>query len=270
MLPGLSLDASVRALGRHYQAAAQSASRLSSGLRIQRSGDDPAGLGFSESLRAQERGQAQAVANLQDGMHFLRIGLDGLTAVNDVLQRMREIAVQASNGTNTQQARDALTIEWGQNLNALADARAVAAQARLDFTLPAGQRVLTLQAGPNSGMTLVVSYENLRTAMVGAIATLTPLTPDMAGALTAVDASLTAVLNEEASLGADYNRIEAAIAFTMEAREKTAASGSLVRDADMAADVAALIKSTLLKDGATRITKMHMINRQSAARLLGV
>ena len=270
MLSGITVDTSVRALGRHLEAAALSASRLSSGLRIQRASDDPAGLGLSESLRAQERGQAQATANLQDAMHFLRIGLDGLTAVNDVLQRLREIAVRARSGTTTQQARDALTIEWAQNINSLVDAQAVAAQARLDFSAPAGLRVLTIQAGPDSGMTLVVSYENLRTALLGALATLTPLTPNMAGALTAVDASLTAVLNEETSLGADYNRIEFALAASMQAHERMAASGSLVRDADMATEVTALVKATLLKDGATRITKTHKIYRQAAARLLGL
>jgi flagellin len=270
MLPGITVDAGVRALERHSRAAALSAARLSSGLRIQRSSHDPGGLALSEKMRAQERGHAQAAANIQDAMSFLRIGLDGLTSVNDILQRMREIAVQARNGTNDATALTALGIEWGQNVNALMDARAIAAQARLDFAKPPGQRQITVQAGPDSGMTMVISYENLRTALVGTIASLGAIAPNAATAITAVDTGLKAILREEANLGAHYNRLEAALAETLEAREMTAGAGSLMRDADMAADATALVKASLFAGGAARITRTHEIQRESATRLLGL
>src|ERR687886_77540 len=93
---------------------AKSVEKLSSGLRINRAGDDAAGLSISEKMRAQIRGLAQASRNAQDGISMIQTAEGGLNEVHSILQRMRELGVQASNDTLTQDDRNAISVELGQ------------------------------------------------------------------------------------------------------------------------------------------------------------
>lgn len=269
MLPGLSVNMGVRAIAHQGDAIAKSAARLSSGLRIRNAADDAGGIGVSEALRAKQRGLRQAAHNISDAMNFLRIGLDGLTVVNDVLQRMRELAVQARNGTVSATEQTSIQAEWTECVNALTQARAVAAQARLDFSLPFGLRQVTLQVGADNGETLVVSYENLRTAVVTSIATLTLTAPNAATSITAVDTSIDSIVAQECDLGAIYNRLEKMLDSTMQTIEEISSAESRIRDADMADEMTALTRANVLQSSAVSVTKMHNISRAAAQQLLG-
>lgn len=269
MLPGMSVNVGVRALGYQSEAVARSTARLSAGLRIQNARDDASGLAISEIMRGQVRGDRVAARNLSEAMNFLQLGLDGLVVVNDVLQRMRELAVQARNGTVSTSGQASIQAEWTECVNALTQARAIAAEARLDFSLPFGQRAITVQVGADSGEILTVSYENLRTAMVTSIATLTLTAPSAATSITAVDTAINSITAQEADLGAIHNRLGVMLESTLTKIAEMSGSESRIRDADVATELTALTRANLLQTGAVRVAEMHNISRRAVLTLLG-
>src|ERR671928_1008701 len=124
---GMRINTNIEAFNaqRNLQATgttyAKSVEKLSSGLRINRAGDDAAGLSISEKLRGQTRGLAQAQRNAQDGISLIQTGEGALNETHTILQRMNELAVQASNGTNNQQNQQAITAELSQLSSAITD-----------------------------------------------------------------------------------------------------------------------------------------------------
>lgn len=143
--------------------------RLSSGLRINRAGDDAAGLAISESLRSQIRGQNQAVRNASDGLSLIGTTESAIGAYTDLLQRLRELAVQSANDTNSainRQALDAEAIQIVQEMTRIASTVEFNGTKLLDGTFTSKQ----LQVGANVNETMTINTGDLRTSIIGAVA----------------------------------------------------------------------------------------------------
>jgi flagellin len=162
----LSLDTStLRHVQQQTTQLAKSLEVLSSGSRVSRAQDDAAGLAIAERLRAQVIGTNQAARNIQDAISVLRIGIDGVQGVIQPLQRIRELAVQAANGTNGQPQLQAIQAEIDSVKQLVVQAYQLAQQSNLDISMPSGSRILQFQVGANAGETLTLDYTGLRDTM---------------------------------------------------------------------------------------------------------
>jgi len=232
--------------------------RLSSGLRINSAKDDAAGLAIANRMDSQARGMNVAIRNSMDGISLAQTAEGGLGKVSDMLQRMRELAVQSSNATNTSTDRDSLNNEFRQ----LAD--------EIDRTLNAtkfnGQSILSAGAGAQvfqigsdntSYDQLSVTTQNMATAanITAVTATTGVISGTTGGAaqamISAIDLALTSVNSERSTYGAVQNRFEAIIANLQVASENQTAAKSRIMDADFAAETAALTRTQILQQAGT-------------------
>ena len=143
--------------------SAKSMEKLSSGLRINRAGDDAAGLSISEKMRAQIRGLEQASTNAQDGISMIQTAEGALNETHNILQRMRELSVQAANDTNVDKDREAIKSELDQlssEITRIAENTEFNKQNMFDGTVG----TVTFQVGANNGQTMTVGFENMDAA----------------------------------------------------------------------------------------------------------
>ncbi len=246
---------------------AKSIEKLSSGLRINRAGDDAAGLSISEKLRAQVRGLNQAIRNAQDGISLIQTAEGALNEVHSILQRMRELAVQAANDTLSADDRAAVASEVSalrDEINRIATTTQFNGKVLLDGTY--ASTGITLQIGANAGQTVSVTIADMRATAVGTVAG-GPASLDAAvtafvggpNATTAsdlmnsVDKAITDVSSTRSSLGAYQNRLEHTIANLGVAAENLAASESRIRDVDMAAETVNFTKTSILQQAGVAI-----------------
>lgn len=232
--------------------------RLSSGLRINSAKDDAAGLAIANRMDSQARGMNVAIRNSMDGISLAQTAEGGLGKVSDMLGRMRELAVQSSNATNTSTDRDSLNNEFRQ----LAD--------EIDRTLNAtkfnGQAILSsaagsqiFQIGPDatSSDQLSIGTTNMATAtnVVAVTATTGVISGTTGGSamamISAIDLALATVNSERSTYGAVQNRFEAIIANLQVASENQTAAKSRILDADYAAETAALTRTQILQQAGT-------------------
>lgn len=144
--------------------------KLSSGLRINHASDDAAGLQIADNLTSQVRGDAQAAQNAQQAINIMNIAQDGTAGMLPILQRMRELVVQAANDTNTPQDRQNIQDELDSIRNSICDAYLVARNARIDLNgANPINRILTFQVGANQGQTIQVDFNPLRNVLGPAI-----------------------------------------------------------------------------------------------------
>lgn len=221
--------------------------RLSSGLRVNSAADDAAGLGISERLRSQIRGLEQANRNIQDGISLLQTMEAALDTVQTILQRAREIAVQYNNGTYDWNDKDAMSLE----LVALSDEIA-----RIEGTasfngimlLQDATASITLQVGANDGEVIMVSLVDLFGAGLNLVRPITFFTlPWLPADIAGFDAHIADVAAARGRLGAQVNRLEYALNANQAAQENLMAAESRIRDADMAAEVAAMTKQQIIQ-----------------------
>ena len=255
----VSLNAQ-RNLSTSQTSLATAMQRLSSGLRVNSAKDDAAGLAIAERMNTQMRGMNVAMRNANDGISMAQVGEGALGKVSDMLQRMRELAVQAANGTNTPTDRNSLNDEF------LALARE--AQRTLGGTQFNGQNILAttltsmFQVGANTSATLdqitVSAFDWTQSATittaVGAAVGTDPTTV-IAGtdgsfalaAIAGIDQAIDAINAQRAAFGAVQNRFENVIANLMVAAENQSAARSRIMDADYAAETAALSRAQILQ-----------------------
>jgi flagellin len=230
---------------------AKSLEKLSSGFRINRAADDAAGLSISEGLRAQISGLKVAQRNAQDGISVVQTAEGALNETHSILQRMRELAVQAANeGAADTNARDAAELEvtqLGNELTRISDTTKYGNTKLLDGTFNG-----TFQIGANAGESLALgvtqdfdatalSVNNLDfTAAGGASA-----------AISTIDAAIKTVSVQRATLGAIQNRFEHTIANLSIATENLSASESRIRDTDMAQEMVSFTRSQILTQAGT-------------------
>ncbi len=229
----------------------KSLEKLSSGFRINRAADDAAGLSISEGLRAQVGGLKMAVRNAQDGVSVVQTAEGALTEVHSILQRVRDLTVQAKNagsvGAAGSTAVDAIGAEITELAGALGD---IANRTEFNGTklLDAAQ-TLNFQVGSKDGDTLTVTTLNI-TAVAAAVTTLGGA-PTGATALADVDAQIDTVSTGRAALGAKQNRLESTINSLNVAVENLSASESRIRDTDMAQEMVSFTRHQILSQAGT-------------------
>ena len=244
----LRIHTNIDALNAHRQLSAtamstsKSMEKLASGLRINRAGDDAAGLAISEKMRAQIRGVAQASRNSLDGVSLVQSAEGALNEVHSILQRVRELAVQYNNGTLSTADKSAITAEIVQLSSECS--RIVTSMTFNGINVLGSVSPITFQVGANTGETIVMAGMNLggtyfNSVFVGTFTT---------GAdITAIDQSLSSIADARAGLGAIQNRLEHTIANLAAYHENLSAAESRIRDTDMAFEMTTFTKLQVLQ-----------------------
>ena len=253
----MSLNAQ-RNLSATQSALATSVQRLSTGLRVNSAKDDAAGLAIAERMNTQVRGMNVAIRNANDAISLSQTAEGSLSKINDMGQRMRELAVQSANATNNDSDRASLNQEY----QALAEEikRNLAGAAFNGTKLFATAAALTFQVGANAATTdqITINTENLAgdakfTAVIGnnakpdGIATVTAAS----AALGKLDDMLALVNSKRAEFGATQNRFEAVIQTLQVSAENQTAARSRIMDADFASETAALTRAQVLQQAGT-------------------
>jgi flagellin len=248
----------------------KSLEKLSSGQRINRAGDDAAGLAISEKMRGQIRGLQQASRNSQDGISMIQTAEGALNETHAILQRMRELAVQAANDTNVTADRSAVQLELTaltSEIDRIANSTEFNTQKLLDGTFTDK----TLLVGANSGVTISLSIASMNAANIGNDLTANVLISTTAEAQTSVsniNSAISMVSTQRASLGAVQNRLEHTIQNLDTAAENLQASESRVRDVDMAKEMVAFTKNNILNQAATAMLAQANQAPQAVLQLL--
>lgn len=246
----------------------QSLERLSSGLRINRAADDAAGLAIAEGFNSVVRGTQVAQRNAQDGISLVQTAEGALEVTTNILQRIRELAVQSANGTNSSQNRIDLNAEVIQLIEQIDD---IATNTEFNGVLPLlAAAPIILQVGSEVGQTLTLTFTNLSAAALGVAAT-TLLDPvvNSTDAIAEADAALALVNEQRSLLGAAQNRLEFTIATLAIQEENSAASESAIRDADIALETITFTRNQILVSVGTSVLAQANIVPQTALQLLG-
>ena len=261
-----------RHLVRNDEALGRSLERLSSGLRINKAADDAAGLAIAEKMLAQTRGLKQAGQNALDGISMIQTAEGALNETEAILQRMRELAVQAANDTMTVSDRNHLVDELNQ-LSQEIDRIAQTTQFNTQTLLNGGtvsQSGITLQIGANSGQIMNVQIDTADATALGVYAT--NLSVDNPGnasiTITNLDDALTRVSSIRSKLGAMINRLQHTIANLEVQGENLSAAESRIRDLDMAAEVAQMTRAQILNQTSTAMLAQANQAPQSILSLL--
>ncbi|MFR2686906.1 MAG: flagellin [Roseburia intestinalis] len=255
-----------RQLGITTSSQAKSSEKLSSGYRINRAGDDAAGLTISEKMRSQIRGLNKASDNAQDGVSLIQVAEGALSETHSILQRMNELATQAANDTNTTADRNAIQSEINQ-LTSEIDRIQSTTQFNTMNLIDGSYTAKNLQVGSLSGQAILVSIQNMNaTSLFGgtnsAVASvadvntsnlksyntkLTVSSFDTAGsAMKSIQSAIALVSNQRSNLGAVQNRLEHTIANLDNISENTQSAESRIRDTDMAEEMVNYSKNNIL------------------------
>ncbi|MBM7618364.1 flagellin [Bacillus tianshenii] len=240
----MRINHNIAALNTHRQLGAanngqmKSMEKLSSGLRINKAGDDAAGLAISEKMRGQVRGLDMASKNAQDGISLIQTAEGALNEVHSILQRQRELAVQASNDTNVGADRTALKAEFDQlssEIGRIKDNSTFNTQKLLDGS---HSSALKIQVGADAGQVINIDLDTVGvdlTAATSAVSALNISTQSGAdAAITAVQSQIESVSSGRSYLGALQNRLDHTINNLNNASENVTAAESRIRDVDYA------------------------------------
>ncbi|MCM3162336.1 flagellin Hag [Metabacillus litoralis] len=260
--------------------AGKSMEKLSSGLRINRAGDDAAGLSISEKMRGQIRGLDQASRNSQDSISLIQTAEGALNETHAILQRMRELTVQAGNlGTNESEDLTAIKKEMDElvkEIDGIGDRTEFNGKKLLDGTYGTGAGTLTFQIGANNTQQLEMKIENMKAASLGT-ATSGVDTIDVSSftagtstdsALTIIDAAIEQVSEQRSNLGANQNRLEHTIKNLENASENLTAAESRIRDVDMAKEMMQFTKNNILNQASQAMLAQANQQPQAVLQLL--
>ena len=228
--------------------------RLSSGLRVNSAKDDAAGLAIAERMGAQVKGMNVAIRNANDAVSLAQTAEGALSKVSDMLQRMRELAVQSANATNSASDRTNLDAEYDQ-LGAEVTRTLAGTTFNGNTMLGVNAGTLTFQvgAGTTSNDTIAITTTRLdNNASITAVSTGSITTAALATAsMIALDTAIDLITTERATYGAAQNRFESAINVLQVSAENNAAARSRIMDADYAAETAALARAQILQQAGT-------------------
>ena len=263
-----------RNMGVNNNNAAKAMEKLSSGLRINRAGDDAAGLAISEKMRGQIRGLDQASRNAQDGISLIQTAEGALNETTNILQRMRELSVQAANDTNATTDRVAIKTE----LTALrSEISRIAETTKFNgkgvINSGASQVSLNIQVGANAGERITLALDNMNASAIGVtsdlVATISAGSAGDANALTtAIDNALVKVSTQRAKFGAIQNRLEHTIKNVDNTSENLQSAESRVRDVDMAKEMMNYSKNNILNQAAQSMLAQANQQPQNVLNLL--
>ena len=270
-----------RSLGVSNSDLMSSIEKLSSGEKINRAGDDASGLAVSEKMRSQIRGLNQANRNIQSGVTFIQTSEGYLAETTDILQRIRELAVQASNGIYSDEGRMQIQVEVSQ---LVAEVDRVASQAQFNgMNMLTGAfaresvtgRIMQFQVGANVDQNTNVYIGTMTSTALGLKnisgngEQLSISTPDSANmAIATIDSALQRVSRQRADLGAYQNRFEMASNGIAVAAENTQSAESVIRDTDMASQMVDYTRSQILTQASTAMLAQANSQSQNVLALL--
>ena len=254
-------------------AKTNSLAKLSSGSRINKAGDDAAGLAISEKMKAQIGGLTQAKRNAQDGISLVQTAEGALNESHSILERMRDLTVQGANGTLTDADRASIDKELSalhSELTRISTDTEFNTQKLFTATAAAGT-TFTFQIGANAGQSIAVTVGNMSgTSLLGDIA---KFTVGKAGAnvtkmLGSIDTAIATVSGQRAALGAVQNRLEHTINNLTTTNENLSDANSRIRDVDMAEEMMTFTKSNILSQAATSMLAQANAMPNSVLNLL--
>lgn len=304
----MRINNNIMALNAHRQLAtnqtnaSKSMERLSSGMRINRAGDDAAGLAISEKMRGQIRGLKQAMRNAQDGISLIQTAEGALNETHAILQRMRELATQAATDTNTETDRKEIQKEINQLLDEI-DRIAQQTEFNTQKLLNGSFSGKIFHIGANSGQNMSITIGDMGTSALGTVGATSGTGGDASGgsvgvvtsigdlkvdnvdssgasggvltqsganaAITVINDAIEQVSAERSKLGAIQNRLEHTIANLGTSAENLQAAESRIRDLDMAEEIMAFTKNQILQQAATAMLAQANMAPQSVLQLLG-
>ena len=249
-----NLSSTTNALSGNFQ-------KLSSGLRINRAGDDAAGLAISESLQAQVRSLGQAERNAGDGISMLQTAEGAMNEVSGILGRMRELAVQASTDTLDNTQRGFLDQEF-QALEAEIDRIASVSEFNGTTLLNGTATGINFQVGINASSNdrISIDFADVRSTALGGSGSGATISAQVltsqSGAQSAIavlDSAISDVVSARATIGATENRLQVTTSNLASARENLAAANSRIRDVDVAEETAALTRNNILQQAGVSV-----------------
>ena len=245
--------------------------RLSSGLRINRAGDDAAGLAVSEVMRSKIRGMGVATRNAQDGVSLVQVADAALGTVTDMLQRIRDLSVQAANGTLNDSQRLNLDKEVQ---NVLQEVARVGTDTEfngvkiLSGSVATAACAITLQIGADGGQNIGFTIATISTADLGVAGMAVSTQASASAAIASLDGAIAILNTQRANMGAIQNRLEQTINRLGVTAENLQAAESRIRDADMAAEMIFFTKNQILQQSGTAMLSQANQAPQSVLRLL--
>ena len=261
----------------------KSMEKLSSGMRINRAGDDASGLAVSEKMRAQIRGLNQASENASNGISFIQTTEGYLQETEDIVQRIRELAVQSSNGIYTEEDRMQIQVEVS---SLIAEVDRIASAAQFNgmnmltgrFARPTGENTVTASMWFHIGANMdqrtqvyigTMSSMALGLRNVGDESIMTLASPDEANrAIGTLDEALKKINKQRADLGAYQNRLEMTVKGLDIGAENLQASESRIRDTDMASEMVEFTKDQVLSQAGTAMLAQANQSTQGVLSLL--
>lgn len=256
-----------RQLGANQGATQSSLEKLSSGLRINRAGDDAAGLAISEKMRGQIRGLEMASKNAQDGVSLIQTAEGALNETHAILQRMRELAVQSANDTNTDDDRAELQKEI-EALNAEVSRISTDTEFNTQKLLDGTFTGKSIQIGANTGQTLSVTISTMGATALGINALTVSSQTGANSAIALLDSAISTVSSQRSSLGAIQNRLEHTINNLGTTAENLTAAESRIRDVDMAKEMMDFTKNNILSQAAQAMLAQANQQPQGVLQLL--
>jgi flagellin len=264
-----------RNMGINVGNASRSMEKLSSGLRINRAGDDAAGLSISEKMRAQIRGLDQASKNSQDGISMIQTAEGGLNETHSILQRMRELATQASNDTNVTIDRSSIKgelEELSKEITRIGQQTQFNTQNVLDGSSGTGSLTINLQVGANCGQSIAVTFSAMNADTLGVSVGASDIQVDThanaTAAISTINKAIEAVSTERSKYGAVQNRLEHTIANVDNSSENLQSAESRIRDVDMAKEMMAYSKNNILQQAAQSMLGQANQSTQGVLQLL--
>lgn len=264
-----------RNLNQSQSSLSTSMQRLSSGLRVNSAKDDAAGLAIAERMNTQVRGMNVAIRNANDGISLAQTAEGGMAEISNMLQRMRELAVQSANGTNSEDDRANLDAEF-QALNSeigrIAETTTFNGLSVLNTSASSSGATVNFQVGANtaSGNTLSISLKEISSVETsGGSATDIGTVSATTAAITAIDSMIGTVTSARAEFGAVQSRFESAINNLQIGMENQAAARGRIMDADFAVETANMTRSQILQQAGNAMVSQANSSPQSVLQLLG-
>ena len=256
-----------RMLGSVVTSQAKSTEKLSSGYRINRAADDAAGLSISEKMRGQIRGLDKASTNAQDGISLIQTAEGALNETHSILQRMRELAVQAANDTEVTEDREAIQEEIDQLVEEI-DRIATTTQFNTMNLLEGSFTGKKLHIGANKDQTMDIEITSTKSTDLAINGLDYESQTGAESAISKVDAAIKTVSTTRSQLGAIQNRLEHTIANLDTSAENLQAAESRIRDVDMASEMVTYSKNNILQQAAQSMLAQANQSTQGVLNLL--
>ena len=249
----------------------KSMERLSSGLRINRAGDDAAGLAISQNMQANIRSMNQAVRNANDGISLVQTAEGALNETSNILLRMRELGTQAANGVLSDTQRNNIQVEFAnlqQEIDRISAVTDFNGRKLLNGDLSAGT-TLQIGTGTTTSDTLTVTIGNASAANLSVSTNFVSTQAGAQSALTAIDTAIQLVSTARGGLGAVQNRLQSTISNLQVAVENTSAANSRIVDVDVAAETSNMTRAQILAQAGVSVLSSANQSPQLALKLLG-